>query len=60
MIYRVILCKGDDKEVLTVDVDKAGKPARVGEIWPVWVDGKQVQYEVCEVDGVDVYVKLPT
>lgn len=65
MIYRVILCDGDNKRVIAVHEDKEGKPAGREKLWPVWDDiqGKTIEYEVCKVGDLDVaqdvFVKLP-
>lgn len=66
MIYRVILCDGDEKRVIAVQEDKSGKPAKADTTWPVWndIEGRQIDYDVYEVGKLDivqdVFVRRPS
>lgn len=48
--YKVILCEGNTETVLSTDLDTPvlGEP-KMGDEWPVWIDGKQVYCEVVEL-----------
>lgn len=66
VIYRVILCDGDEKCVIAVQEDKSGEPAKVDTTWPVWndIEGRQIDYDVYDVGELDivqdVFVRRPS
>lgn len=47
--YKVILCDGDTETPLSMDNAPDPRAPQKGESWPVWMDGKQVYYEVVEL-----------
>lgn len=47
--YKVILCDGDTETPLSMNNAPVLPVPQKGESWPVWIDGKQVYYEVVEL-----------
>lgn len=49
--YKLILCENGTKTELGVDLPEDWHPPKPGQIWPVYLDGKQVHCEVISVGG---------